>query len=85
MLNLLEKKVCRYPVWVAVLNRGLSAFAAVVRLWTATSTLHYELPGGIVYVPHQVETLELRNKMTAQRDERRVEVQFIPFRGYRHT
>jgi hypothetical protein len=29
MLNLLEKKVCRYPVGVAVLNRGLSAFEAV--------------------------------------------------------
>jgi hypothetical protein len=30
------------------------------------------------------QTLELRNKMITQRGEHRVEVLFIPFRGYRH-
>ncbi len=37
----------RYPVWVAVLDRSCRAFE-VVWLRTATKTLHYELPGGIV-------------------------------------
>ncbi len=41
--------LCRYPVWVAVLNRGLSTFEAVWRRTaTSTSTLHNGLPRGIV-------------------------------------
>ena len=44
-----------------------------VRLPTASSTLHEGLPGGIVYVPHQAATSELGNKMTAQKEERRVD------------
>jgi hypothetical protein len=124
--------LCRYPVWVAVLNRGLSAFKAVRRrmvtrarifkllrspgidykesippayvAWRAcTKTLFLFGPsphrffknsstvlsmmnylGEKYYVSHRTATSELGNKMMAQKDKRRVEVLFIPFRSYKH-
>jgi hypothetical protein len=45
----------------------------LLELRTGASTLHEGLPGGIVHVPHQAATSELGNKMTAQKEERRVD------------
>jgi hypothetical protein len=70
-------------VWLPSLSgcaqRGAVVFKAVWRR-TATSTLHDGLPGGIVLCNPQA----LGNKMISQKDELRVEVLFIAFRGYRH-
>jgi hypothetical protein len=75
-----------YCVASGCAQQGLSGIQSGVAS-KATRTLHDKLPRGIVgqyYVPHQAAISELGNKMMAQQDERRVEVLFIPFRGYRH-
>ncbi len=74
-----EILLCRYWVWVAVLNRGLSAFPALLPRTVAST----HMKGGY-YVPHRLQMSELRNKMITHKNEHRAEVLFIPFRGYRH-
>ncbi len=78
----LARTYSRYPAWVAVLNRGMPAFQAAKNggQYSARWIVWRES----TMFPTGLQATEVGNKMITNKEERRVEVLFIPVRGYTH-